>query len=110
MQYLSGAGLSQLNWSDVDVAFAFLDSPTGAVAGATDPYQGIKGQRFSVTVTITDTQGANGTGADKTSPPLKNKVLWSSLGLVKPKYVTYKCEWQMLVDDTFTIDATLPTW
>jgi Flp pilus assembly protein TadG len=110
MQYLSGAGLSQLNWADVDVTFTFLDSPTGAVPGATQPYQGIKGQRFSVTVTITDTTGANGTGSTKTSPPLQNKVLWSSLGLVKPKICTYTCEWQMLVDDAFTIDATLPTW
>lgn len=110
MQYLSGAGLTKLTWADVDVTFTFLNSPTGAVAGATEPHQGIKGQRFSVTVTITDTQGPNGTGSDKASPPLKNKVLWSTLGLVKPKFVSYTCEWQMLVDDTFTINATLPTW
>jgi Flp pilus assembly protein TadG len=110
MQYLSGAGLTQLTWADVDVTFTFLNSPTGAVAGATQPYQGIKAQRFSVTVTITDTTGANGTGSDKTNPPLKNKVLWSSLGLVKPKIVSYTCEWQMLVDDEFTINTTLPTW
>jgi Flp pilus assembly protein TadG len=111
MQYLSGAGLSQLTWADVDVTFTFLTPfPAGAVAGANQPYQGIKGQRFSVTVTITDTVGANGTGADKASTPLKTKVLWSSLGLVKPKFVSYTCEWQMLVDDEFTINATLPTW
>jgi len=110
MQYLSGAGLSQLTWSDVDVSFTFLDSPTGAIAGATQPFQGIKGQRFSVTVTISDTVGANGTGADKASPPLKNKVLWSNLGLIKPKFASYTCEWQMLVDDTFSINATLPNW
>jgi Flp pilus assembly protein TadG len=110
MQYLSGAGLTRLTWADVDVAFTFLNSPTGAVAGATEPYQGVKGQRFSVRVTITDTQGPNGTGSDKANPPLKNKVLWSSLGLVKPKIVSYTCEWQMLVDDIFTINATLPTW
>lgn len=107
MQYLSGAGLNKLNWSDVDVTFTFLNSPTGAIAGATQPYQGIKGQRFSVTVTITDLTSG---GATKASPPLKNKVLWSSLGLVKPTSVTYTCEWQMLVDDEFTVDATLPTW
>jgi len=110
MQYLSGAGLSKLNWADVDVTFAFTNSPSGAVAGATQPYQGIKGQSFSVTVTITDTVGANGTGATKSSPPLTNKVLWSSLGLVKPKLVSYTCNWQMLVDDAFTVDATLPSW
>lgn len=110
MQYLSGAGLSQLNWADVDVTFAFTNSPSGSVSGATQPHQGIKSQTFSVTVTITDTVGPNGTGADKASPPLKNKVLWSSLGLVKPKIVSYTCNWEMLVDDAFTINATIPTW
>ena len=100
MQYLAGSGLPQLTYSDVDVSFAFLDNPPGAVAGATQPYQGVKGQLFSVLVRIQDT-GSNG-------DPLKTKCLWTTLGLVKPAAVEFTAQWRMLVDDTFTIDATMP--
>jgi Flp pilus assembly protein TadG len=101
MQYLAGAGLDKLTYSDVTVTFTFLDSPTGAVAGATEPYQGVKGQRFSVTVTIQDT-GSNG-------DPLKTKCLWTTLGLVRPTTVGFTASWQMLVDDSFSINAVMPT-
>lgn len=101
MQYLSGAGLNQLKYSDVDVSFAFLDSPPGAIVGATEPYQGVKEQRFTVTVIIQDT-AANGNA-------LSAKCLWTTLGLVKPTSVSFTVQWQMLVDDTFRINATLPT-
>ena len=101
MQYLSGAGFSRLTYADVEVSFAFLDNPPGAVIGATQPYQGVKGQLFSVTVAIRDT-GSNG-------DPLKNKCLWSTLGLVRPTVVGFTVQWRMLVDDTFSINATMPT-
>jgi len=100
MQYLSGSGLDKLTYSDVTVIFTFLDSPSGAVAGATEPYQGVKGQLFSVTVRIQDT-GSNG-------DPLKNKCLWTTLGLVRPTAVEFTAQWRILVDDTFSINATMP--
>ena len=100
MQYLSGAGLNQLKYADVDVTFAFLDSPTGAVIGATEPFQGIKGQLFSVTVVIED-KAANGYALTK-------KCLWTALGFVKPTSVSFTAQWRMLVDDTFSINATMP--
>ena len=100
MQYLSGAGLNRLNYADVDVTFAFLDSPTGAVVGATEPFQGVKGQLFSVTVVIED-KAANNFALSK-------KCLWTALGFVKPTSVSFTAQWQMLVDDTFSINATMP--
>lgn len=101
MQYLAGAGLDQLKYADVDVTFTFLDSPAGAVVGATEPYQGVKGQLFSVTVVIQDTAG-NGQALSK-------KCLWTLLGFVKPTSISFTAQWRMLVDDTFSINATLPT-
>jgi len=101
MQYLSGAGLNRLNYSDVDVSFAFLDTPAGAIVGATEPFQGVKGQLFRVTVTIQNTAGNN--------DALTKKCLWTTLGIVKPTAVTFTAQWRMLVDDTFSINATLPT-
>ena len=100
MQYLSGAGLSRLTYSDVDVTFAFLDSPPGFVPGATEPYQGVKGQLFSVRVLIQDTV-ANGDA-------LKTKCLWTALGLVRPTAVEFTVQWRILVDDSFSINAVLP--
>jgi len=100
MQYLAGAGLNTLTYSDVDVVFTFLDSPTGAIPGATEPYQGVKGQLFSVQVTIQNTV-ANGNA-------LSSKCLWTTLGLVRPDSVAFTAQWRMLVDDTFSINATLP--
>jgi Flp pilus assembly protein TadG len=89
-QYLLAAGLTNLQPSDVTVQFQFLPPNSN---GATQPYQGVKGQPFTVTVTIP-----------------WNKVQWFSVGLVNPSTVTYVVYWQMLVDDPFTVDSTLPTW
>jgi Flp pilus assembly protein TadG len=92
MQYLSGAGLSKLTWNDVTVTFAFTSGNTAL----TDPYQGSKGQKFGVTVTL--------------NQAALDKCLWTALGLVKPSSVTYTVNWQIMVDDPFSINANLPTW
>jgi Flp pilus assembly protein TadG len=92
MQYLSGSGLSQLRWTDVDVTFAFTSGNTAL----TDPYQGVKGQKFAVTVTL--------------NQAALNKCLWTALGLVKPSSVAFTVNWQIMVDDPFTINPNLPTW
>ncbi len=91
VQSLHGAGLRDLTWSDVTVAFTFIDSPTGAIPGATQPYQGVKNQRFLVKVTI----------------PF-DKVRVVNLGVVNPTTVSFEVEWRMLVDDPFSINVNLP--
>lgn len=91
VQSLRGAGLRDLLWSDVTVSFVFIDSPTGAIPGATEPYQGVKNQRFLVTVSI----------------PF-DKVRITNLGIVNPTTVSFEVEWRMLVDDPFSINVNLP--
>lgn len=124
MQYLSGCGLSNVKYADVDVTFTFLpqqggDPPLVGTPGTTEPYQGVQGQRFRVTVTITD-MTANpaypGVGQPALiekpvgSRPLKDKILWTTLGFVNPGTVSYQVEWVMLVDLPFTVNATVPGW
>jgi len=103
MQTLYGSGLKNLTWADVDVVFAWLDQPNkpdgtqapeGPSTSNPSPYKGIKGQRFQLTVTIKDFK----------------KVRWVNLGLVNPSTVIAVVQWQILVDDPFTVNTTLPTW
>lgn len=93
-QYLYAAGLTKVQntTADLDVTFTFL-GPRSDSAPATQPYQGEKGQPFSVTVTVP-----------------WSKVRWVNLGLVNPADVTFTASWRMLIDDKFTVDTTLPTW
>jgi Flp pilus assembly protein TadG len=90
--YLYAAGLTNLSKSDVQVSFQFL-APRSDGAAATEPYQGEKGQPFSVTVTVP-----------------WNKVRWVNLGVINPTSLTFTVDWRMLVDDKFALDPTLPTW
>lgn len=85
-QYLLGAGLSNLTSADVTVSVLKTDGT------AFEPYTGVKGQAFTVTVTVP-----------------WSKVRWVNLGLVKPTDVTFTVAWQMLIDDAFTVNQTLPT-
>lgn len=91
-QYLVLNGLYQLAESDVTTTFLFTSGTLAGNASA-EPYQGKKGDRYDVTVTI----------------PF-NKVKWVNLGLVNPTTVSFTVSWTMLVDDPFTIDQSLPTW
>jgi len=88
-EYLISCGLKQLTKSDVTATFKFTSGDTSL----TDPYLGSKGQFFTVTVTI----------------PWK-KVRWVNQGLFNPTSVSYTVTWQMLRDDAFTVNTTLPTW
>jgi hypothetical protein len=81
------AGLTELVSSDVTTTFAF-DS-----GSPTEPYQGVKGQTFTVKVEVP-----------------WSKVRWLSIGLINPSKVSYTAHWQMLVDDPFSVNATLPVW
>jgi hypothetical protein len=123
MQYLAGQGLTNLRYQDVDVDFEFLPQqsgdpayPSGSTPGplglnSGEPYQGIQNQRFRVTVTISDeTSPGSGTLKAVGSRPLRERVLWTTLGFVRPDTVRYQVEWVMLVDRPFTLNATVPTW
>jgi Flp pilus assembly protein TadG len=90
--YLLGAGLSQLATTDVTVTFTFT-SPTSTGTYPTQPYQGQKGESFTVYVSIP-----------------WSKVKWSNVGLINPSTVQYTVTWMMLVDNTFTINQSLPPW
>ncbi len=123
MQYLAGQGLSGLRYEDVDVTFEFLPQqggdpayPSGTTPGPLglnvgEPYQGIQNQRFRVMVTISDeTTPGSGVLKPAGSRPLRERVLWTTLGFVRPDTVRYQVEWVMLLDRPFTVNATMPNW
>ena len=91
-QYLVAAGFSNLSSADVTVTLTFLTAKADGTY-PTEPYQGEKGELFKVSVSIP-----------------WSKVQWVNLGLIKPTTVNYTVTWQMLVDDPFTVNDTLPTW
>ena len=86
-QYLYGAGITDL--TGLQVTFTYLNGDTSL----TQPYQGVKNQQFQVTISL----------------PFSN-VKWSSLSLINPSTVGGTCIWTILVDDPFTVSATLPGW
>jgi hypothetical protein len=89
---LVAAGLKTLQKSDVTVEFLFL-APRNDGGPATEPYQGEKGQPFSVKVTI----------------PWE-KVRWINLGIIRPTTISFTATWRMLVDEPFTVNDQLPNW
>jgi TadE-like protein len=91
-RYLYSVGLTNLSKSDVIVEFKFL-APKSNGSLPTEPFQGEKGQPFSVKVTIP-----------------WNKVRWVNLGIVRPTTVTFTVTWRMLVDEQFVVNDQLPTW
>ena len=90
--YLVAAGFTNLQRSDVTVTFTYL-APRTDGQPATEPYQGQKGQPFAVNVSI----------------PWA-KVRWVNLGVLNPATVDARLTWQMVVDDPFTVNDTIPTW
>ena len=87
VQYLAAAGFATLQPEDVTVSFAFTGS-----GGATHPYQGKKNEAFTVTVSVP-----------------WSKVRWINTGLIQPSEVSFTVTWQMLTDDAFTVNQTIPT-
>jgi Flp pilus assembly protein TadG len=107
-QHLYAAGLTNLTMSDVTVNFYFTSGrtsnyvpvaadPTGTSypvgSMPPDPCYGEKNQSFVVYVSIP-----------------WDKVRWINLGLLRPNNVEYYASWQMLIDERFTLNPTLPTW
>ena len=91
-QYLVAAGFNNLTSADVVVTFTFTSAKADGTF-PTEPYQGEKGEKFNVTVSIP-----------------WSKVRWVNLGFINPTTLTYTVTWQMLVDDKFTVNDTLPVW
>jgi hypothetical protein len=90
--YLKASGFHNIQPSDVTVVFDFIPA-TGFNDGLTEPYQGIKGQPFTVHVSI----------------PWA-KVRWINMGILQPNEVKFTVTWRMMIDDAFTINETLPAW
>jgi hypothetical protein len=119
MQYLSGNGLRNLTYADVDVSFQFLPTQPSDPAlvlpvpnpypTPTEPFHGVQNQRFRVTVTITDWYGPTNQ-KPVGSRPLTEKTLWPILGFVQPRSVSYQVDWVVLVDRPFAVNTTVPTW
>jgi hypothetical protein len=89
---LVAAGLKSLQKSDVTVEFLYL-APRSDGLPAVEPYQGEKGQPFSVKVTI----------------PWE-KVRWVNLGIIRPSTISFTATWRMLVDEPFSVNDQLPNW
>jgi Flp pilus assembly protein TadG len=87
-EYLAAAGVvNSTTVTDVTVTFQFLDGDTTR----TDPYQGLKGQRFQVTTTL-PVQDINWT-------PFTTTSIMSSTAV-----------WCIMIDDPFTVNTTIPGW
>jgi len=91
-QSLVAAGYTNLQKSDITVTFKFL-APRSDGVTPTEPYQGEKGEPFSVTVSVP-----------------WNRVRWVNLGILNPTDVTFTVVWRSLIDAPFTIDDSLPGW
>jgi len=91
-QYLAAAGFANLQPGDVSVVFNFTAPGAIGKMTPTDPYLGEKNQPFTVTVSI----------------PWE-KVRWIDMGLIRPTAVTFTVSWQMLTDDAFTVNQTMPS-
>jgi hypothetical protein len=83
---LIGNGITNLDGAKVEMLF--LDGES-----TREPHQGKKNERYSVRLTI----------------PYQN-VRWTNLSLLNPQSLTVEIQWQMLVDDPFTLNTNLPTW
>lgn len=90
--YLKAAGFHNLQPADVTVVFDFIPA-AGFNDALTEPYQGIKGQPFTVSVSIP-----------------WSKVRWINMGLLQPNTVRFTVTWKMMIDDAFSINETLPAW
>ncbi len=87
-EYLVSSGaITSSQAADVQVTFQFLDGDLTR----TDPYQGLQGERFQVTVTL-PTQDVNWTPI-----PVSGNLTASTV-------------WVILTDTPFTVNTTVPGW
>jgi len=88
--YLTGTGI---NTTGLTVTFSFLDSSGNTVSSPTQPYQGIKGQRFRVSVFL---------------PYSSFKI--SNTNLLNLTGIRASVDWVSMIDDPFTVNTTMPAW
>ena len=87
-EYMVANGvLNSTQAADVQVTFQFLDGDLTR----TDPYQGLQGERFKITVTM----------------PAQD-VNWTPLTL--SGNLTTSTVWAILVDTPFVVSTTIPGW
>jgi Flp pilus assembly protein TadG len=87
-EYMVANGvISSTQATDVQVTFQFLDGDLTR----TDPYQGLQGERFKITVTM----------------PAQD-VNWTPFSL--SGNLTTSTVWAILVDTPFTVNTTIPGW
>ena len=90
-EYLYANGIT--NQTGLQITFQFLNDDLTVNSSITDPYQGPKNQKFLVSVTIP-----------------YNNVRWTNMSLINPTSVSGQCIFQMMVDDPFTLNTTVPGW
>jgi Flp pilus assembly protein TadG len=84
---------ANINTTGLNVQFTFLDSGGNPVGNPSEPWQGVKGQRFAVTVTL----------------PYSSFRL-NSINYFNVSQVQTTVDWVSLKDDPFTVDTNLPGW
>ena len=92
--YLKANGITDQTGMTIELQFvttATGGAPTNSTT--TDPYLGVKNQRFRVRITL----------------PYQN-VRWTTLTLINPTTLSAETYWQNMNDDPFTLNATLPGW
>jgi Flp pilus assembly protein TadG len=82
-----------IDTTGMTVTFAFVDSAGNVLSSPTQPWQGLKGQRFRVTATL----------------PYDN-FRWTTLNLLNVKTITATVDWMSMIDDPFTVNTSLPSW
>lgn len=90
-EYLKANGITDL--TGLTITFEFLNDNLTVDSTISQPHQGTKNKKFRVRVTL----------------PYAN-VRWTSLSLINPNTITGECIGQMMVDDAFTLNATMPGW
>jgi Flp pilus assembly protein TadG len=90
---LHAAGIDVSSFDTSKVAFTFLDSSGNPVPSPSQPWQGVKGQRFRVTATLP-----------------YDSFRWTTLNLLNITQIQVSFDWACLIDDPFHVDTTLPSW
>jgi hypothetical protein len=91
-------GLPELTRADVlgNTQFTFLTpyvKKNTSDPDPTEPSNAQKGQRFRITLEIP-----------------WHRVRWINLGILRPTSIYYQVDWQILVDEPFTVNTSLPYW
>jgi len=90
---LNAAGINTASFDTSKVTFSFVDSTGNDLTSPTQPWQGTKGMRFKITVTLP-----------------YSAFRWTTLTLLNISQIQVTFYWASLIDDPFTVNTTLPSW